>query len=96
MVTDGVTEMEAIVRGRLSVNPNGCFAVGDNVLVAPPGSRVVDADTIVVPRLGEVSTEEELSASGGILHAEEVDDVVVDTSCLVNSNDGFAFITAEE
>lgn len=75
--------MQALVHGELRVNKAGCFALDRNVLVAPPGSEVVEAgNAIEVPRLGRVSIGDRISVTGGYLNATDLKEVAGHSECL--------------
>lgn len=54
------------VRGVLRVNEAGCYAVGDDVLVAPPGSLALgDGLGVHLPSLGDLRTGDRVEGVAG-------------------------------
>ncbi|UYM05634.1 hypothetical protein [Solicola gregarius] len=77
------SSMEALVHGALSVNDAGCFALGADVLLAPPGSKVVNnGDAIRVPNIGKVDVGDDVDGSGGYLTATDAKFSEAELSCL--------------
>lgn len=65
--------MQALVAGRLRVNDGGCFTVAGEVLMAPPGSRVVrDGGAVRIAGIGTVAAGERVRGGGGYLDAADV------------------------
>ena len=60
----GGAAMEANVAGVLGVSPEGCLTVGDTVLVAPPGSRVIEGG-VHLEGIGDLALGQRVAASGG-------------------------------
>ncbi|MGL5825219.1 MAG: hypothetical protein ACRCYU_10455 [Nocardioides sp.] len=64
--SDGV--LDALVTGTLAINSSNCFVLNGRVLIAPAGSRVLEAGQgIEVPRLGEIAVGEIIETGGGYL-----------------------------
>lgn len=62
----GVAHYMALVSGQLRVNPRGCFAVDDQVLLAPYGTEVSeDGRGVRFPGVGLVKVGERISGAGG-------------------------------
>ena len=82
----GGPSMEASVRGTLRVNKNGCFAVNDQLLIAPPDSRVTDVggkSGIELAGLGFVALGQQLpETAGGVLRRDELPQSTNVSDCL--------------
>jgi uncharacterized protein DUF6281 len=76
--------MEALVSGVLRVNDAGCFALGHQILVAPPGSTVgSDGESIVIPQLGRFAIGDTIRGGGG--QSDATNDVL-DATCVPNNS----------
>ena len=74
--------MDALVVGVLRVNEAGCFAIDDQILVAPPGSTVSsEGRSIVIPRLGRFSIGDTIRGGGGQSEGSDV----LDPTCVPKS-----------
>lgn len=72
---DTAEAMFGSVSGTLSINSQGCYAIGDHVLVVGKGSRILDqGDSIEIADVGTVELGERASGSGGYIDGiEEVE-----------------------
>lgn len=89
---------EAIVGGTLRVNRAGCFTVSGAVLVAPAGSRVVDAgNAIDIPQLGTRAIGDKVRGIGGYHTRDDAKLTDEQLRCIPEgSNPEFGFFTVAQ
>lgn len=92
----GGAMMEAIIAGRLRVE-DGCYFVGDVLLIAPTGSRAsADGTGIEIAGRGRISIGDELRGGGGHIDQSPPPDGVTpaDVPCVADA-DRYALLNAE-